>query len=44
MPGLDPARERRLRAELTHRLGRPPTPAELQVRVRVRARARARAR
>jgi hypothetical protein len=32
MAGLDPARERRLRAELTYRLGRPPTPTELEAR------------
>ena len=30
--GLDPSREKRLRAELTYRLGRPPTPTELQAR------------
>ena len=32
MAGLDPSREKRLRAELTYRLGRPPTPTELEAR------------
>ena len=30
--GLDPEREKRLRAELAYRLGRPPTPSELVAR------------
>ena len=30
--GLDPEREKRLRAELAYRLGRPPTPSELEAR------------